>query len=359
MNKIQGYRSKTVNVSQKTIDKIKRVDNNPFFTEYVLIHSGEAEPNILGEQSKPIIWSKLAIQSFYQSIKTRIKAFINHNKDNSTENRQNYGELVEKRIDKLDDGTLAVIGIFYHTAQQKKQVEYLDVISHEGKWEFEERDGKLHAKECDQVTGFALGSSKESTPAFKNAVKIGAVQCMAQDSLLDHLDNSIEIKEKKEMNINDVIKFIADNGITPSKLFAYETIKEDPKFSKNLQEYDKKLADEKAEKEKIIVEKTELSKKLQETIGKVNNYEKPTIFQQMVKDKKVILTENEKQFIEKSLVNYNGEVTEEKLSDFVKAKQEDYKIFQQVSNSVDTSLSNDSVQLDDSVEIKEEQNDFI
>ena len=215
MYNVQGYRSKTLKVSDRTMKRINKFDEHPFFTEYVLIHEGTAQPNLIGEKSRPIIWTKLAIQSFYKSIKTTISAFINHNADNSTKNRCVYGTLVEKRIDKLDDGSLAVVGVFYHDTKQRKAVEFLDIISHEGKWNFKEENGKLIADTCDSVTGFALGNSKEEQPAFKLAKKLATVQCMDAQTLEFHdLNNKDNTKETRmSITFNDVAKFISENSI--------------------------------------------------------------------------------------------------------------------------------------------------
>jgi cation transport regulator len=160
-------------VDPQTISRIKAMDAHPFFQAYSICHEGVSQPTILGEKSKPIHWTRAAVESIKNVVRKGIKFFRGHNKDNATEGREALGEIVADTQKEID-GKLhhVVIGYF----PDKAKVADADVCSQEADWNLIDYAGKCIADTMRKLTGIALSNSSVDKPAFEGAVRLGMVQ---------------------------------------------------------------------------------------------------------------------------------------------------------------------------------------
>ena len=134
------------------------------------------------------------------------------------------------------------------------------------------------------------------------------------------------------MTLSEVTKFIKEQGIQPSKIFSMDEVKQDVLFNKNFQEIENTINSVKTEKDKLEKINEELEKSIKETKNKLNTYELPNLFNEVVNKNKITMTEKEKVFIEKSLTKFKDEINEDNLKNFINNKQEDYRLFQQLND---------------------------
>jgi len=163
-------------IDPAVLQEIKAKDEHPFFQMYSICHEGNSKPKIIGEDNKtPMTWTRKAIQSIKNVIKRGINFFKNHNEDNSTNNRPSLGEIVGY-TEKMIDGVLHGLTIGYFPPDKREEAKKLDICSQESVWNFIENSGQLIADSIESLTGIALSDSKEDTPAFAGAKRLGMVQ---------------------------------------------------------------------------------------------------------------------------------------------------------------------------------------
>jgi hypothetical protein len=166
-------------IPKEVLNKIKEKDQHPFFQVYSICHPGKSKPKMLDtEKQEPIHWTTKAVQSLKNIVLKGIKFFGPHNKDNSTENRESYGEVVanyEKEINgKLNH---LVIGYF----PDRGKVLDKDIVSQESIWNIVKKAGELVADSVEKITGIAMANSKNESPAFEGAQRLGILQCYKSD----------------------------------------------------------------------------------------------------------------------------------------------------------------------------------
>lgn len=217
-------------IDPQTISRIKATDAHPFFQAYSICHEGVSQPTILGEKSKPIHWTRAAVESIKNVVRKGIKFFRGHNKDNSTDDREALGEIVADTQKEID-GKLHHIVIGYFP--DKAKVESADVCSQEADWNLFENAGKWFAGTMQKLTGIALSNSAIDEPAFEGAVRLGMVQAFVLQAGGPGSGRHKEgggNKESKE-DIEKSIKVTDDIGNVTSKAGYVSITKEsDPVF---------------------------------------------------------------------------------------------------------------------------------
>lgn len=189
--KIQSFSENEIMdmIDKNTLEEIKAKDPHPFFQLYSICHEGESRPKIVGETNRPpMLWTRKAIQSIAGVIKKGINFFLGHNADNSTNNRDSFGEIVgyaEKEI----KGNLHSLVVGYFPPDKRDEAKKLDICSQESEWTFIEEAGKLVADSIQVLTGIALSNSEKDTPAFAGAKRLGIVQCFKDENNFDLIEN--------------------------------------------------------------------------------------------------------------------------------------------------------------------------
>jgi hypothetical protein len=207
------------------LNKIKSKDSHPFFTAYSIAHEGTSNPKILNDDNsnqKPITWMRKAIQSIANKALIGIKFFSKHNKDNSTNNRKIYGEVIAETQKEIN-GVLHHIVIGYHPKDVIDDVKKMDVCSQEGIWNLLDKGTKYIAKQLDKITGIALGKSSEDIPAFAGAQQLGMVQAFnKQNEDLPGRKNQLEVPTKEQLffaKVEDIAAVIKERDIWPNQIF--------------------------------------------------------------------------------------------------------------------------------------------
>jgi hypothetical protein len=322
-------------IPEETLREIKLKDEHPYFQVYSICHDGISNPKLLKDGEKKnekIHWTKQAVQSMKNVIKKGLKFFHLHNKDNSTVNRREIGEIIAHSQQEIK-GKLHQLAIGYFPPETREEAKKYDVCSHEGVWEFIISAGKKIADKISDLTGIALGSSDEDIPAFAESRRLGMVQCFAESS--GELDNKEggepSKKEVKFMSITlkDVIDYIVENNVHITQLpFDIEDVKADRKLGKIITDLEAENKSLKTFQENATKEKEEFEKKIKEYEGKENLTKAKTIFSEMLKtaEEKKTIGEREKKFIEKRFEKESIEdLTDAGLKKFFDEKLEEYK----------------------------------
>lgn len=249
------------------LEQIKQFDKHPYFTAYSICHEGTSTPKILNEQSKPITWLKKAIQSIKNKKLAGIKFFRNHNQDNSTNNREEFGEVIAN-TEKEINGILHHIVIGYHPANKVDEVKKMDICSQEGVWNLIDEGANFLATTLDKITGIALGKSDEETPAFAGAQRLGIMQAFnnnedRSNKRMSEIDSG-ELLNK--LTFNQLRTVARDKQVWPNQIFDEEHIKNDRVFGKVYAELEK--AQEK------LKEKDSKINELQEVVSTYENVKK-------------------------------------------------------------------------------------
>lgn len=244
---------------------IKAKDPHPFFQAYSICHEGVSTPTLLGDTSRPIHWTRRAVQSIKNVITKGIKFFLGHNDDNSTAGRRELGEIVAS-FDKELDGVLHHVAISYHSPEVREEVKKYDICSQEAEWNFFDVAGHMVADAVDKITGIALSSSDIDKPAFVGAKRLGMVQAFGVEN-----PNKNNEGEPKKMTFEELKAEIKKMNVWPSQLYSLEDIKEDRKFAPVFTEAETLKTQVKTKDEEIKQLKTsqeELSKKSQQSTAK-------------------------------------------------------------------------------------------
>lgn len=227
------------NISKEKLELIKGKGK---LQAYVIAHEGTSQPKVLDDRkAKKLNWPKETIQKIASKIKTGIKFFVDHGKDtNSHANRKPVGEVVGSFVKEIGNKlSNIVIGHF----ENPDDVNSMDVNSMEADVSIDESNNNV--VNLNELSGIALGSSSENSPAFPGAVRLASLQCF------DKEENPDGKKGGQEMPTFDEVKqFVKDRNVWPSQLFDEDVIKRDHKYADVFGERDKlKIRVEELEKE--------------------------------------------------------------------------------------------------------------
>ena len=235
---------------------------------YILAQEGESRPRVLNGENKPIIWTKKVLTRLHEKLKKGLKFFLGHNEDSGHENRKPVGELIDAFIDTVN-GKLSniILGHF----PDPDVVKDADMNSVEADIYTVNSGDYETAEDVKEVTGIAVGSSKENSPAFPGALRLATIQCFEGTG-----GKPVENKEKKSgegktMTYDDVknislawIKqMIEERQIHPNQLHDEKALRDDRVFGKIFEEREalqKQLETLKTEKETAVKAKESIEK---------------------------------------------------------------------------------------------------
>lgn len=301
-SRIQAYsQNEIINmIPVNILNEIKQKDQHPFFQVYSIAHEGISNPRLMDmpeEQSKPIHWTRKAIQSIKNIVLKGVKCFKGHNPTNDNQIKENeVGEVIHN-FEKEINGKLHHLAITYHPKDKVEIAKSMDACSHEGFWNFIVTPLEVIAETIDNISGIALIKSNEQKPGFADAKRQGFVQALDADGGEPSKNGGGEPSKTKDkpMNLNDVIEYVKINKVNPAQLgFTLEDIKKDREFNsifaelENLEKDKQKLEDD----NKILTEENLKIKKDNQKNTAVNRLEKLSV--------EMELTETQKEFVKNS-----------------------------------------------------------
>jgi hypothetical protein len=311
-------------VPAEKLAEIRRTDPHPLFQAYSVCHEGVSTPRLVGDTAKPITWTRRAVQSIKDTVLRGLKFFHLHNSDNSTEGREDLGEVVW-------DGQREIGGVLHHVVvgyfPDRDRVKDMDVCSHEGEWDLFESAGQWFADRLHEMTGIALTSSKDDTQAFPGARRLAMVQAFDDSVGLD-IDGPVRAK-KKEKSMGDIDlmtvplaelkRIVRERQLFPSQLFGLEEIRADREFGKIVTENDglkTEVGALKGDLEKARGEKVQADKALISVTARDR-------FSKLVEG--MPMTPRQKAFVLKSFPEKVDDASDGALKLLVDRKLEDYK----------------------------------
>jgi len=306
-------------IPAETLAKIKQTDEHPFFQAYSIAHEGISSPRIVGEGTKKISWPKKAIQSLKNIISRGVKFFRGHKETNSTEGRQEIGEIVADTQKEID-GKLHHIVISYHSPAVREIAKEFDVVSQEAEWNLIEDAGNLIADTIHQLTGIAMGDSRKEKPAFAGAVRLGMIQAFESDQSGGEPD-----KNKTGENIMPTLKeiktYVQEMDLWPSQLFDPERIKADNNFAKFFEEAEKLKTNLTAKETELEV----LKKGVAEAEKKVLAANAKSRLEEMLKSNILKLTDRQREYIKANFDENTNDVTDDAIRQYMEKAAGDYQ----------------------------------
>lgn len=377
------------NVLSSLRENVKGIHPDAELRIYSAGHEGYSTPVNLSAPgiNQVYKWSKNAIKSLAHSIKKGTKLFINHAEGTvSHEGRKPVGEVLTSYVKEVSGKLHSyIVGYF----PKKKDVKNMDFCSIEA----DIATGAYNnIEEINEVTGIALGSTEEDSPAFPGARLMATMQCFSALNKLQFNSSTSEntpedktpkeegnkdVAEEKvtvetvktavsqlnlmphqlfsEENIRDSVK-LGKFNLSPSDLFSMETIKGDKGFSdtfkaaKKLEDEHKKLQEANtaltAEHKKLkgeyiaVSEKSKLSEKVDkmhkegEITSKMREFTLQRYSPDSSDDPKLMSEEDIDKFISESKKEYTAQAK------FWGVKDEDLE--DSTEDSTETSTSKES-----------------
>lgn len=301
---------------------IRKKDPAPYFQAYSIVQEGRSAPRVLGEGRSILIWPRRAVEAVGALIKRGIQFFKGHGADNSTAGRPALGEVVGA-LTKTIGGAMHQIAIGYFP--DRKTAEDFDICSIEANALMEPAGpGNFIVSKLADLTGIALANSREDSPAFPGAVRLGTLQAFEPhdddptdpppgDSSKNKITGGDPI-----MTFDEVKKAVRDLNIHPGQLFDLDMIRSDRVFGPLIQKGEahektiKGLQDEIQNRDTTIatLKKADAVKGARDRLSKF-----------MPEG----LTEKQREFISKRFAPEKmPEVTDEALASFVKTATDEY-----------------------------------
>jgi hypothetical protein len=334
-------------IPQRIVDKIKETDKHPYFQAYSLCHEGFAKPTIIGEGAKPIFWTRKAIQSIKNIVTKGIKLFKGHNNDNSTNNRKILGEIVHDCQEEIN-GKLHHIIFTYHKPDVRDEVKQYDVNSQEGLWNFIESAGNLIAENIQKLTGVALANSKNESPAFEGARRLGFVQAFEytepETKTTGDVMSDVKTPSQKQLDFNEWRKIGIENfKVYPWQMFKLDDLKIDREFGKYFEELDrlKTENEELKTKYKTDIEKlnTDLNKTRRTIYLNSANKRMEAVFQEDNLTPKMQAYIKEAYKVNKDKLD---DLTDEGLRSYIKDQTQIFQAMENVKEEIDKTSQDDT-----------------
>jgi len=206
--------------------RIKEADPHPEFRAYVIGEEGESTGKLIGVGSVVKRWARSAIQKLHEKIQFGMKAYHEHNRDNSHTGRQAVGETVGKFLREAG-GKLQTILISYIYPEYRK--EQLDAASIEADIELKTGPNG-HDVDVLDVTGVAFGDKNKFKPGFANAGLILKLQ---------EFEDKIK-GDTKPMTKDEIKQLIASEGYRPCDLFDRNSLMQDSIVANHIEETTRK-----------------------------------------------------------------------------------------------------------------------
>ena len=203
------------------------------------------------------MWPRAVIRNLAEKAKSGIKLFVGHNSDSSHDGRQNVGEVVASITRTVKDKLQAVALTVLDTVDKT-----LDVCSIEADVDFTSPDV---AGDVSEITGIALGSSKNDSPAFAGAVRLASLQCFGDVVEPKKIDKPLE-KGEEDVKFTDILNAVKEMKIYPHQLFSEDDLKKD-RFVEGLMKKNETLTKDLETSNNKLKELDEAGKEAERKVG--------------------------------------------------------------------------------------------
>jgi len=197
--------------------EIKLQDPKPVFKAFVVGHEGEASGYMVGVGNIVKRWFRSAIEILSSKISVGLQLFHGHSDTNETEGRQTVGEVVGKKVMRIQNRVAAVVACYIFPSFRHLP---FDVASIEAEVDLEESKDGLYVAEVGKVTAIALGNSAINKPGFPGATLLGQLQAFAKSKNIGDDDMGLSIE--------DVRSFLKTEQVKPSDVFGMDELAADP-----------------------------------------------------------------------------------------------------------------------------------
>lgn len=313
------------------IEDVKRRDPKPLFKAFIVGQEGEAEGSFLGIGKVVKTWFKDAIGKLSRKIYPGMSIFSGHARDtNEHEGRMQIGQVAGSRTKTVDGKFSAMIAAYIFPEYKTMP---FDVASIEADINVDNMSGDVHAVHVDEITGIALGNSKIDKPGFPGATLLGQLQAFATGQ-------SQAIKGGGYMpSIDEIKKFVAEEGISPSEIFGRDALIDDPAVKGYVDEREKiassgeyahrKRTDDKfdSEKKKWEEEREQKDEEIKTLKTKEAQRNAKELIEKKVKERK--LDDKQKKFIESKQNDFLPEdldAVEKEVDKFLDARVEEFNM---------------------------------
>ena len=173
-------------VAPEVLDYIKSSKEKPLLKAYIVAHEGEVSPNFEeGYTGNRVLkFTRKAIKSVFESIKTGVSFFYDHYKVSPDEPRKSVAKVVGKSLREIGDKLTTVIVAFFEDEEMAKY----NSISMEADLQLEESG---NVSDVLSFTGVALVPFGEQ-PAFPNANSLGSIRAINNNSKGTKMSKFIE-----------------------------------------------------------------------------------------------------------------------------------------------------------------------
>jgi hypothetical protein len=326
--KIEAFQDNILDeIPIEIVNRLKEKDSHPYIQKYSLCHEGISTPRIIGEESKPIHWTKKAIQSIKNVVLKGVKVFKGHNKDNSTDGRKEIGEIIYDTQQEIN-GKLNHVIYTYHIPELIEEAKKYDVCSQEANWNFIDAAGRLIADSIEKLTGVAFGISKENKPAFAEAKRLGFIQAFEEPKPPEKQRETLMTYDeiRKNVTFQQLKQLIADFNGYPWQFFTEDDLRNDREFGKVFNE--NKVLKEANEKLKTDFESQ--SNSIKEMERKTQISDAKTRLQNIAKD--MNLPENRLKFITEQFTENQDDLSDDGLKAFIENQSEVFKKVMEYNN---------------------------
>lgn len=225
-------------------EEIKMKDQHPEFRAYVIGHEGISEGQVVGAGDMVKRWFSSAIEKIVEKLQYGTKIFHKHGKTNVHSGRGIIGHVVGKAKQIIDDN-MSAIAIAY-IKPDYRDLE-LDVASIEANVRLnDDRNSGIYDADVEDITGIALGSSRDKRPGFPGATLLSSIQAFAKTQ---HNKGGGGVSD---LTVSEVRSFIKAENLMPSDLFGIGDLTKDPAIEAHIETESAKVVHSEIERRKKI-----------------------------------------------------------------------------------------------------------
>jgi hypothetical protein len=211
-------------------EDIKRRDAHPVFRAYVVGHEGDSTGKLVGVGRVVKRWYKSAIRALTEKLQFGTKIFHDHVESNRHEGRSIIGEVVGKSVETLKNKLTSIAIAYIYPSYVNLP---LDVASIEADLWIDPDEKGFADVDVKNISGVALGNSRQNVPGFPGATLIGELQAFSQSHQFNERGGGMEI------TLSDIRAFIRTEGLSPSDLFGVGTLMKDENISSEVEKIKK------------------------------------------------------------------------------------------------------------------------
>jgi regulator of replication initiation timing len=247
------------------------------------------------------------IRDLANKIKTGIKFFVGHGRDNSNDNRESVGEILSSFVKEIN-GRLSNIIIGHFPSNEK--VRDMDTCSMEADVHTDEDH---IVGEINEVTGIALGSSDRDNPAFPGALRLNMIQCFGDETDDDEGDDIMA-----RLTFEQLKQGIRELNVHPWQIFTLDELKNDKVFGKVFEDN----STLKAENERLSKENENVKTQSKEAVRKTDILESSGKLDELMKEG---FTDKQRTFIKGRFDPEKMEdLSEENLKTFIEDEKNEF-----------------------------------